>query len=218
MQQEKQEAKKNSAVTEPKPAKGVKPAPGAGKPKKKVSAGAMLAILLVVLIIGAVALVYLNVGGLRQKLADALQTEPVTAEGETAAVDAAELEKMQSELEVLSADLNDQSAKLKEKTKELKDKEQLLNERETALKAREEAVAGVEDSITRDQQAQEDLLATAKIFEQMEAAVAATAISGLSAVEDMVALLRVMPSDKAAAILGHMEAKLATRVLSEMMK
>jgi flagellar motility protein MotE (MotC chaperone) len=52
----------------------------------------------------------------------------------------------------------------------------------------------------------------------MEPAVAATAISGLSSVNDMVALLIKMPSETAAAIVSNMEAKLATKVLSEMMK
>ena len=219
MQAEKQGAQKNPA---PAGAKTVVPTArqtaGTAKPKKKISGGAILAIMLVVIIIAAAVVVYLNVGGLRQKLADALQTEQAAADGETASVDAAQLEEKQKELDQMAADLDTQSAALKKKSQELKDKEKALGDQETALKAREETVTAAETDMAQTQQTQDDLTATAKIFESMEPAVAATAIAGLKSVDDMVALLLKMPSDKAADILGNMEAKLATQVLSAMMK
>lgn len=215
---EKVEAKKNIG-TPPMGKPGLSTKPGsAAKPKKKASVGAVLAIFLVVVIIAAVALVYLNVGGLRQKLADALQTEQAVVEGESAAIAAAEIEQRQEELDELESDMDAQSATLKKKSQDLKDKETALNDQETALEAREEAVAAAETSLQETQQTQDDLAATAKIFENMEPAVAATAISGLDTVDDMVALLMVIPSNKSAAILSNMEAKLATEVLSAMIK
>ncbi len=215
---EKMEAKKNMA-TPPAGKLGLSTKPvSTTKPKKKVSGGMVLAIFLVVVIIAAVTLVYLNVGGLRQILADSLQTEQVAAEGESAAIAAAELEQRQKELDELASDLDAQSATLKKKSQDLKDKETALNDQETALEAREEAVAAAEASVQETQQTQDDIAATAKIFENMEPAVAATAISGLDTVDDMVALLMVIPSNKSAAIISNMEAKLATKVLSAMIK
>ncbi len=225
---EKLEARKNTFSAAPAPAgKAVpaKPAGQAGKPKGKVSAGAVIAVMLIVMIIAAAALVYFNVGGVRQKLADALQTDQAQVEDETAAMDAAQIEQRQGELDAQAAQLDKQTAalktktdKIKEREKTLEDNEKALADKETALAAREEAVATAEASMLEAQQAQDNLAATAKIFEAMEPAVAATAISGLGTVDDMVEVLQMISSDKAAAILGNMEAKLATKVLSEMMK
>jgi len=228
MQADKQKTQQNTktaaSTTAPKPGAAIKPAQAgraaavqSQKPGKKVSAGAVLAILLLVVIIAAVALVYLNVGGLRQILAAALQSG-LTTEGEAEAITAAELEQRQKELDGRAAELNAQTDRLRQKTKELSDKEKELNDRETQLALREEAVAKAESSMQQAQAAQNDLEATARIFEAMEPKVAATAISGLSTVDDMVALLLKIPSDKAADIVSNMEAKLATKVLSEMMK
>jgi uncharacterized protein HemX len=226
---EKLEAKKNTAPAAAAPAGktvlGVKPSDKTAKPKGKVSAGAVIAVFLVVIIIAAAGLVYFNVGGFRQKLADALQTDQAQVEDETAAMDAAQIEQRQSELDAQAAQLDKQTATLKTKTDKIKerekalvDNEKALADKETALVAREEAVATAEAGMLEAQQAQDNLAATAKIFEAMEPAVAATAISGLGTVDDMVEVLQMISSDKAADILGEMEVKLATKVLSEMMK
>lgn len=225
---EKLEAKKNTvpaAATAGKPVPAAKPSDKAAKPKSKVSAGGVVAVFLIVIMISATAVVYFNLGGIRQQLADALQTQQAETDGETAAMDAEQIEQRQSELDAQAAQLAEQTAALKSKTEKLKERETALEdnetalaEKETALTAREEAVTSKESSIQEAQQAQDDMAATAKIFEAMDPIVAATAISGLNTVDDMVSVLMMIPSDKAAAILGNMEVKLATRVLSEMMK
>ncbi|MDD5018489.1 MAG: hypothetical protein PHO15_10350, partial [Eubacteriales bacterium] len=66
------------------------------------------------------------------------------------------------------------------------------------------------------QNEQEVVAATVLIFEQMDTANAAEAISGLETVDEMVALLVNMSSDTAAAILDEMDSELATEILSEM--
>lgn len=222
---EKLEDKKKTAASA---APAAKPAPSAkpdktAKPKGKVSGGAVAAVFLMVIIISAAALVFFNLGGIRQKLADMLQTDQ--AQGETAAMDAAQIEQRQSELDTLAAQLNEQAAALKEKTDKLKEREKKLESNEKALADQEKALADREKevaitlaSINEAQQEQDKLAATAKIFEAMNPAVAATAISGLNTVDDMVAVLLLIPSKKAADILGNMEVKLATKVLSVMMK
>jgi len=201
-----------------KPGQAAKTKAGSAKPKKKISGGAVLAIFLIVVMIAAAALVYLNVGGLREKLVAVLQTEQTSDSADSSAPDAAELEQKQQELDKQAADLTAQSDKLKQKSKDLGDKEKTLADKEKELTTREEAVTSAEASAKQTQQTQDDLTATAKVFEAMEPAVAATAISGLDSVDDMVALLLKMPSDTAAAIVSNMDAKLATKVLSEMMK
>lgn len=225
---EKLEARKNTFSAAPAPAGKVapaKPAVQAGKPKGKVSAGAVIAVMLLVIMIAAAALVYFNVGGVRQKLADVLQTEQAQTDDETAAMDAAQIEQRQSELDAQATQLEEQKAalktrtdKLKEREKTLADNEKALADQEAAVAAREEAVKSAEISAQQAQQEQDNLAATAKIFESMKPAVAATAISGLSTVDEMVTVLLLMPADKAAEILGNMEVKLATKVLSAMMK
>jgi len=225
MQAEKQKTQQNSNTWAAKPDAAAKPAqagkvvpqPQSKKPKKKISAGAVLAILLLVVIIAAVALVYLNVGGLRQKLAAALQSG-LTVEGESEAITAGELAQKQQELDDRAAEQDAQADRLRQKSKELTDREKELEGRETQVTLREETVAKAESSMQQAQAAQDDLAATAEIFEAMEPKVAATAISGLGSVDDMVALLRKLPSKTAADIVSNMEAKLATKVLSEMMK
>ncbi len=225
---EKIEAKKNttpSAVQAGKAAPAAKPSEKAAKPKSKVSAGGMIAVFLIVVMIAGAAVVYFNLGGIRQQLADALQTEQAQTKGETASMDEAQIEQRQSELDALAVQLDEQAAALKSKTDKLKEREQLIEDnekalaaRETELVAREDAVTSAENSLQEAQQEQDDMAATAKIFEAMDPVVAATAISGLNTVDDIVSVLLMIPSDKAADILGNMEVKLATRVLSEMMK
>jgi len=224
MQAEKQKAQQNSNTAAAKPGAAIRPAQAGKaapakpqKSKKKISAGAVLAIFLLVVIIAAGALVYLNVGGLRQMLVSFLQ-EGLAADGETEAITAAELEQKQKELDDRAAELDAQADRLRQKSKELSNKEKELKDKDAELKDREEALASAEASAQQAQAAQNDLEATAKIFAAMDSKVAATAISGLGSVDDMVALLLKIPSDKAADIVSNMEAKLATKVLSEMMR
>ena len=75
MQAEKQRTQQNTNTAAAKPGAAIKltqagkaASPQPQKSKKKISAGAVLAIFLLVVIIAAGVLVYLNVGGLRQKL------------------------------------------------------------------------------------------------------------------------------------------------------
>ncbi|MGI5918243.1 MAG: hypothetical protein ACOX8N_01085 [Christensenellales bacterium] len=224
MQAEKQRTQQNTNTAAAKPGAAIKltqagkaASPQPQKSKKKISAGAVLAIFLLVVIIAAGVLVYLNVGGLRQKLVTFLQAG-LAVEGETEAITAAELEQKQKELDDRAAELDAQADRLRKKSKELSDKEKELKDWDAELKDREEALASAETSVQQAQVAQNDLEATAKIFAAMDSKVAATAISGLDSVDDMVALLLKIPSNKAADIVSNMEAKLATKVLSEMMK
>ncbi len=234
---EKVEARKSTAPaasSAAKPAAGSKPAVKSvtgskpaqpEKAKGKVSGGAVFSVLLIVLMIAAGAVIYFNVGGVRQQLADILQTEEGTAADEALALDAQAIEQRKTELDAQAADLEKEKASLKSRTDKVKEREQAINdnekaleERETALTKREAAVTTAELGLQESQQKQSDLAATAKIIEAMDPAVAATAISGLSTVEDMVSVLSLMSSKKTADILGHMEVKLATKVISKMMK
>lgn len=228
MQAEKQKSQQNTKAAAnlgaTKPASAAKPSQNGKaasqqpqKPKKRISVGAVLVIFLIVVLIAAGVLVYLNVGGIRQMLVTFLQAG-LPQEGETESITAAELEQWQRELDEKAADLDAESEKLKKKSKQLSDREKELKDRESELTVREQALASAEASVQQTQEAQDDLETTARIFEAMDPKVAATAISGLSSVDDMVALLRKIPSETAAAIVSNMEAKLATRVLSEMIK
>ncbi len=66
--------------------------------------------------------------------------------------------------------------------------------------------------------AQKELKSTAQIFEEMDAQKAADVIGKLKSLPSIVALLKTMGKDKAAAILANMEPALASKVLTEMMK
>ena len=198
--------------TAPTMARNGKSAPNA-KPKKKISGGTILAIVLVVAVIGLGAAVYFDLGGTKQMLASTLGlTTMEEANAETAAQAAA-----------AQADFDTQQAKIKSSQESLSQKEDELDARESELNAREHALSEQEAVLaetvdTADQQAQRDqqLDAAAEIFAQMDAASAAKAIAGMDSVADMAQILMRMPSEQAALIMEKMSSSLATKILSEM--
>jgi len=183
------------------------------KTKKKMSGGAMMAIVLVVAIIGLSAVVYFDLGGAKQMVASTLGLTTVKqADAEAAKLAAA-----------AQADLETEQTKIKSSQESLSQKEEELDARERELNAREQALSEQEAALaetvgTADQQAQRDeqLDAAAEIFAQMDAASAAKAIAGMDSVADMAQILMRMPSEKAALIMENMKSSLVTQILSEM--
>ncbi len=188
---------------------------GASKGKSKLSGGALVSIVLIVLIIGFCAAVYFNLGGVKQTVAQALGF--TTAEA--AAQDKSEQDAAaQADFEAQNTEIKNKQQKLSEKEDELDARESELNAREEELTGRENAVTEAEREAAQQAQAQADLAAAAEIFAKMEASAAAKAIAGMDSVEDMAKILAAMPREQAALIMQNMKDALKTDILSVMMK
>jgi len=188
------------------------------KKRKSISFAAVFSILLILLIAGAGAAVYFDLGGLKGAVVCALQTEspePEETPVPTPDPQAAALSK-------LKKSLLDKEQALYLKEKDLKAKEEELGAKEEQIARREAAVAEAESAKSAAEnaaaQAQAALIASAKIYEQMDPAKAAAAISGLKSVQQMADILTRMASDKAAKIMEQMKSTLATKILSQMVK
>ena len=189
-----------------KPPAGTKPATGqhAAKKKRKLSGGALLSIVLVVLVLGVCAAVYLNIAGAKDALAGALGLTTI----ESASAQRAEAQ----------AGIDEQAAEIASEKSALKDWEKALEAREKDLTERESAVGGLEDTVAQQEQAEAELQTAAQIFAQMDAESAAKAIAGTKSVDEMVKILTNMPSEKAALVMDEMDSSVASDILSEMMK
>lgn len=223
MQDEKRPPVAKTNQGAPKP--GVKPAKksAAAKAKKKVSPAVIAAVLIVVVIVGLLAAVYFDIGGAKQAAVSVLNLDTTATDSgdDTAQANDDDAAAQAS----AQADIDAQKAKLEQRQKDAADKESALDQREQELNDKEQDLATREAAVSEAQTqadstaAREQYLASAaKIFEQMDTAKAATAISGMSSVEDMAQILMHMSEDQAALIMDKLSSKLATTILSEMMK
>lgn len=178
--------------------------PPAAKQKGKLSGGALLSIVLVVLVLGVCAAVYLNIAGAKDALAGALGLTTI----ESASAQRAEAQ----------AGIDEQAAEIAGEKSALKEREKTLDAREKDLSDREAAIGGLEGTASEQEQAARELKAAAEIFAKMDATSAAKAIAGMKSVDEMVKILSNMPSEQAALVMNEMESKLASDILSAMMK
>jgi len=176
----------------------------AAKKKGKLSGGALLSIVLLVLVIGVCAAVYLNLAGAKDMVADVLGLTTIESASEIRA-------EAQAEIETQTAEIASEKSALKEREKALDAREKDLSEREAAL-------SDLEAAATEEEQAAKELKAAAEIFAKMDAASAAKAIAGMKSVDEMVKILANMPSEQAALVMDEMDSKLASSILSAMMK
>ena len=175
----------------PQPAQGMKTNQGAKsaqgkakiKVKKKANPFAIVCILLVVLVAAFCAMVYFDIGGLKQMVAGALQMEKPT-QGQLAEVQAA-----QKALDDTKADLLKTSTEQKKTASDQKKAASDLDKREKDLQAREQALTTRQAELDTLQQQlagkQVDQKATVDMFANMDAVKAAKAISGMKSVNDM---------------------------------
>jgi flagellar motility protein MotE (MotC chaperone) len=203
-----------AAVKNPKPGPPQKAPKGskAPKKKKKLSGGMILSIFLIVLILGFGAVVYFNVGGMKQTVAGFLKlSAPVNPTAEQIK----EADEKLKAVETAQAALDKATAEQKKKDTELNKREKAVTERETASATKEAELDSLKktlDGELADQQA------TVAMFERMDAVKAAKAIGSMKNTDDIVRLLSAMASDKAAAILDNMDQKVATKVATAMMQ
>lgn len=183
------------------------------KKKKKISGGAVFSIILIIGIVGVLAMVYLNIGGLKETVGSMLGFDLPTAEQLAVADEAtAAAQEKQDMAEEQEQQLSSLTRELAKKEQELTAKEQALSERETALEGKEELIDQGEKTA---EQEKTDLEATVLIFEQMEAAKAAEAISGMDTEADMARVLINMTSERAAAIVNEMDPALVTKIFQQ---
>ena len=176
--------------------------------KKNMPMGTVVCIVVIIAVIGFFVMVYFNIGGLKNTAAELLALDV------PAAADAALAEQQIQQAQ-------DERAAIEQKERELNKKEDALADLDEELAAKEEAInAAIEQHASEEAQAkaeQEELLAAALIFEQMDAGNAAEAISGLETAQEMAQLLMNMASEKAAEILDEMDSELASEIASAMM-
>lgn len=204
-----------------KPAKVVvkKPeAKPASRKSGKSSGGAVARVFLVVLILAGAMLVYFNIGGSAEAVIAVLKSnlpaDEQTYEGPTIE----ELEKKQAELIKFEQTLEKRKTNIDRKEDEVSLLEQNLREREKTLAQQLEAFEEESKTVYALAEAQANIKSTAQIYEKMDVQKAADAISKLKPVSLIAELLKAMDEAKAALILDKMDTKLATSVLSEMMK
>lgn len=164
----------------------------------------MLSIVLIVLIAGACAAVYFNFFGAKGFVAKVLGLTTIESAAEQRASEQAEIDKQKEEIA-------SEMAALQELEKTLDTREKELNKREADLGEQEEATAAQE-------QAEKELAAAAEIFAKMDPESAAKAIAGMGSVDEMVKILTNMPSEQAALVMDKMSSRLASDILSAMMK
>ena len=196
------------ATQTPKPkAKQVRqPAAGqhAAKKKGRLSGGAFVSIILLVLVLGACAAVYLNLAGAKDAVAGVLGLTTIESASELRA-------EAQAEIDAQTAEIANEKAALRER-------ENALEARERDLIEREAAVSDLEDTTEEQEQDTAELAAAGEIFAQMDPESAAEAIAGMESVDEMVKILTHMPSDQAALVMDEMDSDLASDILSAMMK
>ncbi|MGE5495292.1 MAG: MotE family protein [Burkholderiales bacterium] len=182
------------------------------KKKKKISAGALLSIVLVVLIAGACAAVYFDIGGAKQIVSSLLEldTPAVAAEG------GANLSAEQAKFDKREKTLDAKEEELHQKELDLKKLEEDLNAKEQDLDKRESAVKDVEEKVSEQQK--QYYTSVAQIYEKMDVKKAAKAISGLASPQEMAQVLLYMSSEQAGKVLDQINSAVATEILSEMMK
>ncbi len=204
-----------------KPAKAAVKKPvtkSAGHKAGKSSGGAIACIFLVVLVLAGAMIVYFNVGGSAEAvvaiLKDNIQADEEVYEGPSAE----ELEKKQAELNKLEQTLEKRKKNIDRKEDDVSAQEKDLSEREKTLTQQLEDFKTESEKVYALAQAQAELKATAQVFEKMDVQKAADAISKLKPVSRIADLFKAMNEEKAAQILDKMSSKLATSVLSAMMK
>ncbi|MFA5675347.1 MAG: hypothetical protein WDA65_02380 [Christensenellales bacterium] len=183
----------------------------------KSSGGVIACVFLIVLILAGAMVVYFNVGGSAEAVV-AILKENLPAEKEYEGPSAEELEKMHTQLLKLEQTLEKRKTNVDRKEDEAVLLEKDLSEREETLAQQLEAFKTQSEEVYALAQAQASIKATANIYEKMDVQKAADAISQLRPVSYIAQLLKAMDEAKAALILDKMSTKLATSVLSEMMK
>ena len=188
------------------------PKKGKKKAKKPVNPFAIICILLVVLLLGFAACAYFDLFNMKQVIVDVLKLESPT-KGQLA-----ELEAQQKELDLNKQEFTKTSTEQKKTASEQKKTASDLDKREKAVADAEAAAKTKQEELDALQKQldtkQVDLKATVAMFEKMDATKAAPAISAMKNINDMAMILSGMASDKSAAILNNMDAKIATKVLN----
>jgi len=202
-----QEAK--TAFGGKKPAVEKQGAPGLKKHKKKLPGGLIASLVLVLLVAGAGAAVYFDLGGIKPVVAEALGLQNQTAV-EAAAFQkrSGEIEKKEAEVQAAEGNLKNAQAGLTRKETELDEREAKLDQREAELEEQESALEGKKA----------DMEKTVKTFETMDPARAAGIISKLKNAAEMTKILSNLSGKAVAGILENMDPKLAAEVLAEMIE
>ncbi len=179
------------------------------KEKKKLSAGAVTSMVLLVFIVVSAAMIYFDVGGAKNLVASTLHLNSSNAAVPASADQKLkELESKEAELKTTETDLQNKESGLKQKEADLEKREAALQTSQAALDQQKSALEGQKADLTK----------TAKTFEKMDPAKAAAVISGLKNTSEMIKILSNISNDAAAEIMNNMNPALAAEVLSEMIQ
>lgn len=214
---------KEPKAPKPKPEKTIKTPKS--KPEKKPTAsksskssgGIIACVFLIMLVLAGAALVYFNVGGIGESVVAVISTNLPQNETVDEGPTAEELLKTENDLKKFEETLEKRKQRLDKKEdeliaqeKDLSDREQTLAEQMTAFKDESAEVYALAEE-------QASIKAAAQIFEQMDAAKAAEALSKQKNITYIADLLKAMSEQKAALILDNMDATLTNKVLTEML-
>ncbi len=177
--------------------------------KKGISFSSVVSIILILAIMGVIAVLYFDLLGSNQILADFLELEKPTQE------QLDELAAKKLEIATQEEELNNEIFNNNKLASEIEDMQSDLDLREAKIAKDEEELAARQaewDVIEKD------LTAEVKMFELMESEKAATAIAKMSDVTAIIRLLKSMSSEKAAEILNYLDSKVTADVLNIIME
>ncbi|MCK5129117.1 MAG: hypothetical protein KAQ68_04655 [Clostridiales bacterium] len=175
------------------------------KKKKKSSGGAIFSILLLVIIIVVVAVLYFDVAGSKQILAQVLELDKPTEE------QLAELETRRLDVVAKEEEQNGIIFTNNKVTKELEEKEAALTKIEEQQSKKKKELEDLQNEVDLENK---EFSATVTMFEMMDAEKAAKAIDQMGDADAITKLLTHMDSEKASEVLNFMDYKIAAEVLS----
>lgn len=176
------------------------------KPKKGVSIGVILFVLLLLAVAVFGVLFYFDMFHLKGKVAKVFGVDTYIEE---------QVKQEKEDLELATTKVETREKELDKREKDLAKKESDLDTRETKITERQ----GELDTLLQQLEGKKtDLGTIVEIFEKMDASAAADIISNLPTVETMIRVLGKMSPDKSAAILNRMDKQLSSRIIAAMLK
>ncbi|MCH5184802.1 MAG: hypothetical protein J1F64_01625 [Oscillospiraceae bacterium] len=176
------------------------------EPKRSGAGAAIFIIILVLAIIGAGLCYWFNVFGIKNRILVMMGKEPVQVEL-TEDEKRIENEKYYAELQ---AEIDEQKAELEQKQAEIDGKLAEISEREQKYLVDKAEFDALYEAFERRQM---DVKDVAKIYEQMEASVAADILVTYSDKNEVARIISNLTDSKAAEVLTEMDAKYASDLL-----
>lgn len=197
-----------------KPAKIKKEKPPKEKKEKKSSPLLMflgMFLFFLILIAGAVVLIYFNVGGIKQPIDEFLNFSNFAQEANMSVIN-----DEKKKLDDKEKDLAKRENSLSVGQRELDEKEKALTAREAELKKREDALVTPTPSAGPGAPISSDLKIAISTLNEMEPAVAADILEGMTNQQYLMQIIRNMNKDVRAAILEVMDVTKARQIINSL--